>query len=53
VAPPPHGSAWTSSDQITAAGWIKARQTGSHQAYTVPVGTLAAIRCATGVEDLR
>ena len=55
---------------LRAEGWIKVRQTGSHETWesvdrawvvtvagkdsdTVPVGTLAAIRRATGLRDLR
>jgi len=55
---------------LQADGWIKVRQTDSHETWestdrtrvvtlagkdsdTVPVGTLAAIRRATGLRDLR
>jgi predicted RNA binding protein YcfA (HicA-like mRNA interferase family) len=55
---------------LRAAGWMRVRQTGSHEIWesperskvvtiagknsdTVPVGTLAAIRRSTGLEDLR
>jgi predicted RNA binding protein YcfA (HicA-like mRNA interferase family) len=55
---------------LRAEGWIRVRQTGSHETWesadsaqavtiagkdsdTVPVGTLAAIRRATGLRDLR
>jgi len=55
---------------LLVEGWIKVRQTGSHETWesadgarivtiagkdsdTVPVGTLAAIRRATGLRDLR
>lgn len=55
---------------LTAQGWIKVRQAGSHETWksadgarvvtvagkdsdTVPVGTLAAIRRATGLKELR
>jgi predicted RNA binding protein YcfA (HicA-like mRNA interferase family) len=56
--------------RLTAAGWIRARSSGSHETWrspdgrrtvtvagkdsdTVPAGTLAAMRRATGLEDLR
>jgi predicted RNA binding protein YcfA (HicA-like mRNA interferase family) len=51
------------------AGWVQVRQAGSHETWrsddgrvvtvagkdsdTVPVGTLSAIRRATGIESLR
>lgn len=55
---------------LRAEGWIKVRQTGSHETWesadgarvvtvagkdsdTVPAGTLAAIRRATGLRELR
>ncbi len=55
--------------QLLAAGWVRVRQAGSHETWqhpdgrrvtvagkdskTVAAGTLASIRRATGLEDLR
>lgn len=55
---------------LRAAGWVRVRQTGSHETWTsprtgqsvtvagkpsdtVPAGTLASMRRATGLEGLR
>lgn len=55
---------------LRSAGWVKVRQSGSHETWespdgstavtvagknsdTVPVGTLGAIRRATGLEQMR